>query len=404
MIVTQQDPLTFAPAIRYEAEDVVDAATSTETVTFGGMNFIATTSEFSHHRYLLFGRNIESLTVLSATAAVALSSDLVLTREPGNAALTDVIFTNGRGLSDSVTLDFQSFAGSIAYSNPQSLVADSYAEYSWERVSAIFDALDDNTSENHRVFDSGFNRRQTGVIPHSSLTCQSVNSTVGGAKRFTAITRRHVIGCGHYGMHPVSSPCYFRDTNNNVVTRTVVRSYNCLVGPYGINSDIEIWLLDSDLPESITPAPIIGDWVYNLTGTSSVFTYHENCFGFVAYNQDGHIAPFQRAFNEAVPVSNYSSAVVGGVTLTGRDFGFYGLFPPPTLEGVTWGPAFDHNFRAGDSGSPVFYPVTGGWALGGLVAGERWLAAGLNALIQAVDTLHGIDTNYTVTVAPDPTL
>jgi hypothetical protein len=247
-----------------------------------------------------------------------------------------------------------------------------------------------------------------------------------GPKRFVAITPRHVIGCAHYGWNANPPPVRFRDINNNLIVRNCIRSYNLMNGPdpKPIINDIEIWLLDEDLPPSITPAPIVGDWFFNHTGSNTSYNILPAAFGFYSFNQDSHIAPAELIPNKpgAVHTSNFQPFILSDEEFSGFELliTWYGILPdgtgvgiynsPLTLEGFqdwSWftplSGIFYHALRSGDSGSPIFFPVENGWALGPqMVSGSMWRPAGLNALIRAVDSLHGINTGYTVTVAPNP--
>jgi hypothetical protein len=433
-IFKQISPLLFAPVINTTPKQVIISPGNQDTVTVSGVVFERSTSASFYNDFEITGSNIDKLEVVQSSGGVVYEAPLLL-REGGNiSSNTRVKFTNGRGTTDNISFNFQTYNSSETVSNAKSLIPGSYADYSWNRVHAIFSQLTGGGPDNHRVLDSSGNRRHPSIFPHQSLTAQIMqrNHPYGaGEKRFVAITPRHVLGCGHYGWNANPPPVRFRDVNNNIIVRTCIRSYNLANGPEPkpgngrFPRDIEIWLLDEDLPSSITPVPIVGDWFFNHTGSNTSYNILPGAFGFFSYNQDSHICPCQL-------VSRYTGAVHSSgfesFTLAGEEFTGFELYANPNaaldstrsiytypagvdLEGFeNWNTyilngIFYHPVRSGDSGSPIFFPVESGWALGGsMVAGSMWRPAGLNALIRTVDSLHGINTDYTVTVAPDPTL
>jgi hypothetical protein len=426
-IFKQISPLLFAPVINTSPKQVIISPGTQDTVTVSGVVFERSTSASFYNDFEITGSNIDGLEVLQSSDGVVYEAPL-LSRDAGNiSSNTSVKFTNGRGTTSDLIFNFQTYNSGELISNAKSLIPGSYADYSWNRVHAIFSQLTGGGPDNHRVLDSSGNRRHPSIFPHQSLTAQIMhhNHPYGaGSKRFVAITPRHVVGCAHYLWNANPPPVRFRDVNNNLIVRTCIRSYNLINGPEPkpgngyFPSDIEIWLLDEDLPPSITPAPIVGDWFFNHTGSNTSYNILPGAFGFFSFNQDSHICPCQL-------VSRYTGAVhrsgFESFTLAGEEFTGFELYVNPfgtlnsaqieavDLEGFKNWNAFSlnnifyHAIRSGDSGSPIFFPVEGGWALGGsMISGTMWRPAGLNALIRAVDSLHGINTGYTVTVAPNP--
>ena len=433
-IFKQISPLLFAPVINTSPKQVIISPGTQDSITVSGVMFERSTSASFYNDFEITGSNIEKLEVVQSSGGVVYEAPL-LSREGGNiSGNTRVKFTNGRGTTDNVSFNFQTYNSSETISNAKSLIPGSYAEYSWNRVRAIFSQLTGGGPDNHRVLDSSGTRRHPSIFPHQSLTAQIMqhNHPYGaGPKRFVAITPRHVIGCGHYGWNANPPPVRFRDVNNNIIVRTCIRSYNLVNGPEPkpgngyFPSDIEIWLLDEDLPPSITPAPIVGDWFFNHTGSNTSYNILPGAFGFFSFNQDSHITPCQIVNPKigAVHSKKFEPFILAGEEFTGFDLqvnfsglidSFQGIYISTgaiELEGFeNWkyyntSSVFYHGTRSGDSGSPVFFPVENGWALGGsMVSGDMWRPAGLNALIRTVDSLHGINTGYTVTVAPNPIL
>lgn len=409
MIISQRSPYLFAPIISIEPISIIDSPGGTTTVTHSGMTFVRSDVVDYHNEYQLYGLNFDNLEVSYSSEGVTLSSNHVLSRNTGTDGRITVRFSNERAETKNFFFDFSDVAGGVSYSNPKTLIPGSYAKYSFDRVSAIFDVLDDGTPDNHRVFETDYTRRHVSVIPHASLTGQVVNQYFGGQKRFIAITPRHVLGCGHYGQHPIGYTSRFLDLSGVLHTRTTVAAWNGLYdGNKPFRQDVEVWLLNEDLPESITPTPVVGSWYYNLVGTKLNYTTFANAFGITSFNQDMHICPVQ--FHETSPytVPDTRLDTIGGVALSGYDFGagldrkIFNLEGYDTWEYSIHTNPFYHNVRNGDSGSPILMPVDGGWALAAIYSSGFWQENGLNALIKAVDTKYGIDTGYTVTVAPNP--
>jgi hypothetical protein len=412
MIIEQRSPYLLAPVVTSEAVAVVDVQGSTTTITYSGMTFTRSAGTDYHNDFQLSGLNFDDMVVSYSGSPVTLSVNHLLQKAGGTSSRIAVRFNNGRGETRNLYFDFSNTIGGVAYSNPKTLIPGTYAKYSFDRVFEIFDTLDNGTSNNHRIFETDYTRRNTSVVPHASLTCQSVNAVFGGQKRFIAITPRHVIGCGHYGQHPIGTVARFLDMNGVLHTRTAVAAWNGLYdGNKPFRQDFEIWLLNEDLPESIVPAPLVGDWFYNIVGSKQNYTAGVNAFGFNSFNQDMHISPAQFSLYAAYEnTDDRRSDTIGGVNLAGHDFLMNPGYHRFDLEGYqswAWGDhssPFFHNLRAGDSGSPVFVPVDGGWASASIISGHHLRADAVNALIKAVDAKYEIDTGYTVTVAPQPVL
>jgi hypothetical protein len=216
----------------------------------------------------------------------------------------------------------------------------------------------------------------------------------------------------------------FRDVNNNITTRTIQANINVLYS-FGVNTegfngpnDVRLLVLNQDLPASIEPAPFVGDWFFNYTGSATSGTFSPGAFGFVSFNRDAHICPAQSVNPLALPFTANYQLTLNGTLLQGRDFGL-GSAGVVTLEGFhrwswykeyavlgTWYPdrPFSHVVRIGDSGSPIFWPVADNkWAIGyGIISGSMWRPTAINALIAQVNDDLGITGNYEVEVADSP--
>lgn len=419
MILQQRSPLVFGPNARLLPELVTDVAGASSNVSAGGVIFERQTTASFHYDYEVSGLGVSDAEVSYSSQPIDTSDFPHLRRLAGQtySTATTIRLSNGRGETSGISVNFVGQVGQTSYSNPKSLIPGTYAEYSWNRVRALFEEIEAGGPNNHAVFDANHHRRLLGTIPHESLTCHMDNvSVVGGHLRPYAITPRHVLQIGHSGPGgALGGTIRFRDINNNIVDRTVIANVNVLhdtdFDALNYGSDLRMMVLNADLPSSITPAPVVGDWIYHaLTGTKSNGTFEIGAFGFASFNQDTHICPVQSAHAVAVPFDiNQEPFVLSGVTLEGRDFGlaYFGLV---TLEGFEhWSYAhtaspFYHHVRAGDSGSPIFWPIADGkWAIGhDMIAGSMWRPVALNALITYADNRAGISTGYTVTVAPNP--
>jgi hypothetical protein len=435
MIINQRLPTSFGPNITLSAILVTDTPSITSTIVNSGVIYQKFNTASFHYDYLLSGSNIGNSYVSYSSVSILSSSYPIIKRgviDDPMAGRTKIRVSNGRAETSNINLNFLQTPSITTYSNPKSLIEGTYAKYSWDRVASIFSALDDGTPENHKVFNSNQTRRQISIIPHDSLTCHSVGDSIGGLNvvgghlRAFAITRRHCLSIAHSG--PGGATNYtirFRGINNEVVDRTVIANINLGSGlgitiPPNFNGprDVRLLVLNSDLPESVTPALYVGDWFYNYTGSATVGEYNPGAFGFISFNQDTHITPIQVV--NPIPskfIANYSW-VLNNTAISGREFGinFYGGIKLEGFERWGWyeqgavlgqwypNRPFHHVTRSGDSGSPIFYPVSNGkWAIGaGIVSGSMWRPLAVNALIAQVNAGLGITGNYNVVVASDP--
>lgn len=430
MIIQQINPDTFSPNVTANQITIIDVLSSTNAITNAGVIFERVSTPSYHYSYEMVGRGLEDAFISYSSSSLD-SSEFPIIKRPSDRDNTSPFFyikiKNNRGESDKIFLDFAQRESITTYSDAKSLVAGSYAKYSWDRVSEIFSALDNGTPENHRVFDQNHQRRVPSIIPHSALTCHATNiNVVGGHLRPYAITRRHCLQISHSGSGGLSGGTIrFRDVNNNIVDRTVIANINVGYG-FGVNipsdfdgpKDIRLFVLNEDLPPSISPAPFVGDWFYTYTGNSKNGTASYGAFGLVSFNQDTHICPVEASHPTSIQFNADYSLTLNNTLVEGREFGIGG-FSTLSIEGYNrwrwdqinailgeWYPdkPFHHFIRAGDSGSPVFWPVGNNrWAVGhGMISGSMWRPAALNALIADVHSRLGITGTYEVEVVPSP--
>lgn len=85
----------------------------------------------------------------------------------------------------------------------------------------------------------------------NSITLQDSNHRWYAA---TAISPRHVVMADHFWT-PVNSTYYFRGTDGNIYHRVLTQKKTISTG--NLNTDIQIGLLDSDLPPEVVPAKLL---------------------------------------------------------------------------------------------------------------------------------------------------
>jgi hypothetical protein len=408
--ITQQNPQLFAPALSLEPVFVLDGEETAGTVTVGSIVFNTYESASGHYDYVITGNNADNLSVFSSSVADSIDlTDLPLVkRQSGVDETVTATFTNGRGITDSFRLLFGTAENAEIITTANSVVADTYAEYSFDRMVALFDSL-----AGPNMFTSGLDRAQTSAIPHAQFTCHAFGGgwANAGGLRFTAVTKRHMIGCWHYG-YSVGQTVTFKTAANQIISRTILAQWDPnTYFPGSSISDFQIFLLDSDLPDNtIQPAKVVGEWFADYSEISGGFTILQQSFGLILWNNNGHITPGQTTRHAiqtftSTPVYNLDGVMVSNRVMEGRAaFGRVNMSGSESLDYSNSANEFFHNVTYGDSGSPCFSPVEGGWAMSGIISGNMWSPEGINAAIVAVDTKAGISTGYTVTVAPDPTL
>lgn len=133
----------------------------------------------------------------------------------------------------------------------ESWVAGSYGKYASESGPALV-ADKTGTSQNRQVFVEGARNPDLFCSAYSAALTGIAwwGSHYGTYIGFTAITSRHVVSCAHAG-DATGHSVNFITSDGNEVVRQLVRSY---IGP-GI--DRITYLLDSDLPSSIVPIPLL---------------------------------------------------------------------------------------------------------------------------------------------------
>ena len=206
-----------------------------------------------------------------------------------------------------------------------------------------------------------------------ALTCISpYNSDGSNKKAGVAITPRHIICATHYKI-AVGSTIRFITRQNSVVDRTVVGTVS--IG----SSDIEIQILDSDLPSSITPCKVLP------SNYASYLPADLALMPFLALDQEekGLVGEIRTVFPDTKTVNWLSQPNNQALTAQRRAFG---------EEVVTF-----------DSGNPMFFVTktqlwlfsTAFHAFDGPLLSNY--ISEINTAINTLDTAQGISSGYTVT-------
>ena len=206
-----------------------------------------------------------------------------------------------------------------------------------------------------------------------ALTCISpYNSDGSNKKAGVAITPRHIICATHYKI-AVGSTIRFITNQNSVVDRTVVGTVS--IG----SSDIEIQILDSDLPSSITPCKVLPSNYASYLPTDLAL------MPFLALDQEekGLVGEIRTVFPDTKTVNWLSQ--------------------PNNQASTAQRRAFGEEVALFDSGNPMFFVTkTQLWLFstafhsfdGPLLSNY---ISEINTAINTLDTAQGISSGYTVT-------
>jgi hypothetical protein len=429
MIITLRDPKLFIPQITATAVPVYE---SPETITLEqhrGFKYTSTVSAVSHNDYLITAINDDGLMISyeSPVGSVDQSEFPLLKRAPGFTSTASLRFKNNRGEGTEVRLGFYNTGGITNESQPTGIVPGTYAEYSWNRVKAVFQTLPNGKMFSGQPYQD---RIRADVIPHEWVSAHvwlgwgdqylTVGPDIG--RRFWPITKRHLVGSAHYGgsNYQVGDKLWWKDKDNILHSRIIIHRRTT---PYPFDNvadshytpvDICFFILDFDLPPSITPFPMVGEWFYQYQpgSTNDNFTHCPQGFGIILWNNDAEMSPCEVPHvNDAIenastqeldylfgvpmhPIFTNNLAYANPITLTG-------------YENWTWasGGKFYHNVRGGDSSSPIVFPVKDGrWAMGIQVSGNYWRPELINQLIPHIDAEAGINTGYQVEISANPML
>jgi hypothetical protein len=246
-------------------------------------------------------------------------------------------------------------------SGVDALINDSMTLNENAKVWSTFDIANENFvfNENNWLISGGVD-----------LTCYAANPSNGKARAL--ITPRHMIGTEHLNYQiPIGGDAWFVDNSNILYKRTVLDKEIITTVP-----DAVIYVLNEDLPESITPCKI-ADNIDNYTKELN------NRWPVIATNQDG-------------------------MTLIRESYRRINVFftegyNQPTENSARI--ALTKNMRGGDSGGPVFVLVNGELCLisahtssvGG-TSYSRYISQ-INSAISSINSANGIIESYSLTVA-----
>lgn len=204
-----------------------------------------------------------------------------------------------------------------------------------------------------------------------ALTCISpYNSHENNKRAGVALTPRHVVCATHYKVD-VGSTIRFVTATNTVVNRTVVGTES--IG----SSDIEIQILDSDLPSTITPCKVLPSDYTNYLSTVRYMP-------FLALDQEE-----KGLVGELVSASE--------VTNNAKWLRY------PYQSSTAQRKSFGEELITGDSGNPMFFVTkTQLWLFStahlpyqGPLLSEY--ISEINTAINTLDTAQGISSGYTLT-------
>ena len=252
----------------------------------------------------------------------------------------------------------------------------------------------------------------------SNLSSISPNNSRGGQKRSgTALTKRHIITTAHYPLQAGDTIDFVANVGGatTAVTRTIqkVKTHPLYAGQSGNYSyDVQLCLLDSDLPSNIDIMEVMPSNSTDYAGQYEFFSTAAACF-----DQE------QKGLTKTL--GKISDNIYLGNTL--KNHSFVTLMPYSMLNGISYrAHVFDfpvssdfvstkpllntdklyeltEDIISGDSGCPNCFVLGSKLVLIGLHTSAQGgtylpsLISDINQLILDVDTLAGISTGYTVT-------
>jgi hypothetical protein len=418
MIILQTSEEVLSPILSLVQNQIVTTSAGTTELTHRSAIYNQSSTASYYNEYTALG-NGEQISIVSQSIANALNISAFpkITRNSGVNSYVTAQFSNGRSTTNDRVFDFRTTNSSDFKYPAHSSVAGSLLEITANIVGDLAAAMTSNV-----MWDGNSNRAQTSVIPHQYLTGHvwkggnwGIPGIVGGqgsGRRFMAVTKRHVQACGHYQYY-VGETLLFKDVNNNIISRQVIEVVCFNTEIAGAPIDLSIYLLDQDLPSSITILPVMGAWGKGIVSeTSETFTVCPQFAGILLNNNDGHLTPCiaARQFDETIQK--------GAFTYQGLNFDRSKLYSAIGDQSTTIksfpsssvGDKFYHDTRAGDSGSPFLVPCLGGWCYASHFSTNNHPTSSLfNDLIAFIDAraiASGVlpsATGYTVTVAQPPT-
>lgn len=251
----------------------------------------------------------------------------------------------------------------------------------------------------------------TGLSAISPNNSRSANKRCG-----TAITKRHIICTCHYPFKAGDTIDFVLNVSGSTtaVTRTIqkVKNHPLYRGSSGGYSyDIQICLLDSDLPSNIDIMEVMPSnsasyyGIHGWMNTSvACFDQEQKC-----YTKIGRELIDSYYFGQLLPDSTFSTIHLGQSMLRGLSMPGSSFNSPSDYVSTTPLLATDKLYQlnesavVGDSGSPLCFVLNSKLVLASLFTsgqGGSYLPTyitDINQLIIDVDTLAGIATGYTLT-------
>lgn len=325
------------------------------------------------------------------------------------------------------------FTAGLSYSTTELYDITGYGD-SWiqdhnDRLEALFpetpeNIYTDNASYNHHTDLGGRATRNTSAWfdqYRQALTALSTRQNTS----VTMITRRHGLSAAHYAPL-VGQVIRFRTADNQLIERTVV-GLNAGHLPNDFwGNDRCLVTLDYDLPSTITPMQVVGDWYTGIPdvveewGINNTSIQNKGGWGPYALWVDTQSVVYASSWSCAPSLGGYSADVVVGGVNFGQEEQYRAtqyhpdsvIDQPTRTPNTSQGPNFCANVLypyGGCSGGPVMFPHEDNTLSLILVWGSNengsgavgWTSA-LNAMIARSNAALGISGTYTVTEGPSP--
>jgi hypothetical protein len=387
MTIICQPSSEIAPQVHLEQSYVTTGGTSTAG-TFRNAQITTITGSTAKNFYFVSEDFIQTLTKTNASGNSNIADYPTITRN-GVFQGTDTVLLQRGDYIRQLNLNYTTITGNSVVSSTGIVSGSNYLRYSTEWLASVINgnsSVYSGTSLNPSCWLAG--EDLTG-IPYS-------NTNGGGQKNSGMITPRHLPGVEHFKMD-VGTVLTFSDGS----TRTIIgRS-----APY---QDALMYVLNANVSAGTKVYPVPGRWLFNISESGGLFTQASQFVG-VFVNQF-RIASFVRVCDFESGTVQSSSGI--GFTNCPYEIRFDAFFPDQIIPQFSAMSSFYYRAVLGDSGSAIFFKVASGLALGSvfttLQSGPFMDEDFANALIisandNAVANGHARPTDYTVTVAPDPT-
>jgi hypothetical protein len=215
------------------------------------------------------------------------------------------------------------------------------------------------------------------------LTCCSPWNSFGGNQRAgTLVTPRHILYAKHFPIPP-GTTIRFITKDNEVVTRTITLTANN--APWATPPDIDVGLLNEDVPDTIKPCYILPDNYLDYLSYKNIPSLSATSIpywpGMICLDQE------EKALLNDFPMFRVSIGTTGaGASITG---------PIKTKKEILW-----ESIIGGDSGNPAFIIFEGKlvlitmWTVPNAGANVIHFKDMIHDLIDQLDTQAGDITGY----------